>query len=198
MALKKLTNRHYNFIDIYLSQGQVNGALAYRKAFGIDSIETSKRKAYALLQDDLIKKEIEIKQEELKKKYNVKKEKIIKELVDIIDFNIMDIQTIKQYNEVVQEINPITGEVEEKEVTRNTLETNLEGLTLEQQKNIKSIELLKNGTFKITYYDRLDAIEKLNKMLNFYNDTNININTTIDTSALQELSFEELKKLVDG
>ena len=194
--LKKLTNRHYNFIDIYLANGQ-NGAAAYREAFNIDNIENSKRKAYILLKDPLIIKEIEIKREEIQKKYDIKKDRIIKELVDIIDFNVLDIQTIKQTKEIVKEINLATGELEEKEIITNSLETNLNNLTLAQQKNIKSIELLKNGTFKIQYYDRLDAIDKLNKMLNFY-ENSVSINTTIDTSSLQGLSTEELKKLVDG
>ena len=194
--LKKLTNRHYNFIDIYLANGQ-NGAAAYREAFNIDNIENSKRKAYILLKDPLIIKEIEIKREEIQKKYDIKKDRIIKELVDIIDFNVLYIQTIKQTKEIVKEINLATGELEEKEIITNSLETNLNNLTLAQQKNIKSIELLKNGTFKIQYYDRLDAIDKLNKMLNFY-ENSVSINTTIDTSSLQGLSTEELKKLVDG
>mgnify|MGYP003307127317 CR=1 FL=1 len=37
---------------------------------------------------------------ELAKKYDIKKERIIKELVDIIDFNILDVQSLKKITEI--------------------------------------------------------------------------------------------------
>lgn len=192
--LKKLSEKHYLFIERYIENG-FNGAEAYRKAFNMESLEVSKRKAYELLQDPLIKKAIEERQAELMRKYDIKKEKIIKELVDIIDFNVLDIQRIDKVTEVKQQLNAL-GEVEEVEVEKDVLRTDLKNLTLAQQKNIKSIEQTRTG-IKITYYDRMDAIEKLNKMLGFYEQT-VTIDTRIDTSALSNLTFEELEKLLKG
>jgi phage terminase small subunit len=193
--LKKLNDKHLIFIEEYLDRG--NAAEAYRRAYNVDDLIKSQRRGHQLLKDPLINKTISERQKELSEKYNIKKERIIKELVDIIDFNILDVQTLKKKKEIEERLNPLTGEVENVEVEKTTLETNLENLTLSQEKNIKSIEILRNGTVKIQYYDRLDAIEKLNKLLGFYEQT-INIDNRIDTSSLQNLSFEDLEKLIKG
>ena len=193
--LKKLNDRHYLFIERYLENGQ-NAAEAYRFAYNIKDQKQSSKRGSELISDPLIKSELNKKQEELKSKYNIKKEKIIKELIDIIDFNVVDIQTVKKIKKKEQKINYITGQFEEieKEEEEIVLQQDLDKLSLKQQKNIKSIEMTRNG-IKITYYDRLDAIEKLNKMLGFYED-NINIDQRVDTGFLQTLTPEQLKEFL--
>jgi phage terminase small subunit len=192
--LNKLNNKHILFIERYIENG-FNAAEAYRKAFKTDDLAVSKRRGWDLLQDPLIKQTISERQAELSKKYDIKKENIIKELVDIINFNVLDVQTIKKKTEIESRMNYETGKVEEVEIEKQVLENDLSNLTLSQQKNIKSIEQTKTG-IKITYYDRMDAIEKLNKMLGFYEQT-VNVDTRIDTSALSNLTFEQLEKLVN-
>ena len=49
---------------------------------------------------------------------------------------------------------------------------------------------------KYTFYDKLDCIDKLNKMLGYYQE-NLNLNTTIDTSSLKDLKTEDLFELID-
>lgn len=193
--LKNLNDKHLVFIEEYLDRG--NATEAYKKAYNSDDNKKAGSRGYQLLNEPLIKAEIEKRQKELAKKYDIKKERIIKELVDIIDFNVLDVQKLKKKKEIEERLNPLTGEIENVEVEKTTLETNLENLSLAQEKNIKSIEILRNGTVKIQYYDRLDAMEKLNKLLGFYEQT-VKIDNKIDTSSLQNLSFEELEKLLKG
>lgn len=193
--LKKINDKHLIFIEEYLDRG--NATEAYKKAYNSDDSVKAGRRGHQLLNEPLIQEEIKKRQKELSEKYDIKKERIIKELVDIIDFNILDVQTLKKKKELEERLNPLTGEVEEVEVEKTTLETNFNNLTLAQEKNIKSIEILRNGTVKVQYYDRLDAIEKLNKLLGFYDNT-VKLDTRIDTSSLKDLSFEDLEKLIKG
>ena len=195
--LKKLNDRHYLFVDRYLENGQ-NAAEAYRFAYNIKDIKQSSKRGCELINDPLIKIEISKKQEELKEKYNINKDKIIRELIDIINFNVIDVQTIKKIKKKEQKMNYSTGKIEEieTEMEEIILQQDLDKLSLSQQKNIKSIEMTRNG-LKITYYDKMDAIEKLNKMLGFYEE-NINIDNRVDTSFLNNLSHEQLLDLLKG
>ena len=193
--LKKLNDRHYLFIDRYLENGQ-NAAEAYRFAYNIKDLKQSSKRGCELIGDPLVKSELSKKQEELRNKYNINKETIIRELVDIINFNVIDVQTIKKVKKKEQKMNYATGKVEEVEVEKDEiiLQQDLNNLTLRQQKNIKSIEMTRNG-IKITYYDKMDAIDKLSKMLGFYEE-NVNTDTRIDTSSLSGLSMEQLLELL--
>jgi phage terminase small subunit len=193
--LKKLNDRHYIFVERYLENGN-NAAEAYRFAYNVKDQKQSSKRGSELLNDPLIKTEITKKQEELRNKYKINKETIIKELVDIINFNVVDVQSIKKVKKKEQKMNYSTGKVEEVEVEKDeiVLQQDLDSLSLRQQKNIKSIEMTRNG-IKITYYDKMDAIEKLNKMLGFYEEK-INFDTRIDTGSLSGLSMEQLLELL--
>lgn len=193
--LKKLNDRHYLFVERYLENGQ-NAAEAYRFAYNIKDQKQSSKRGCELVNDPLIKLEISKKQEELRDKYNIKKEKIIRELIDIIDFNVVDVITVKKVKKKEQKMNYATGKIEEVEVERDEiiLQQDLDNLSLRQQKNIKSIEMTKNGP-KYTFYDKMDAIEKLCKMVGFYEEK-INVDTRIDTSSLSGLSMEQLLELL--
>lgn len=188
---KKLNNKDINFISIYMSNGQ-NGADAYRKAYSTDNINLSKRKAYELLREPLIKEEIERQQEELKKKYDINKEDIIRQHIDITNSNFLDYYNIESYTE--KTYNEIGEEIE---VTKSRyILKDLEELTLAQKKNIKQIKMTKYGP-EIILYDRVQSLQELSKILGFYDNT-VSIDNRIDTSSLSNLTFEELEKLMNS
>ena len=186
--LKKLNTKHYLFIERYLENG-FNGAEAYRKIFNISDLEKSKKAAYILLQDDLIKEAIKDRQAELSKKYDINKENIIRDLIDIKNSNFLDYYTIEQYTDIDKE----TGE---EVIKYRYILKDLEDLSLSQQRCIKQIKMGKYGP-ELVLHDKLDSIEKLSKLLGFYDNT-VNIDTRIDTSSLSNLTFEELEKLLNN
>lgn len=181
--LKKLTNRHITFIERYLENG-LNGAEAYRFAFNEDSIETSKKKAYRLLKDPLVSQYIKERQEELKEQFNINKEDIIMDLINIKNSNIVDYLEVKTYVDDM-------GEPQAKLLLKD-----LDKLSLPQQRNIKSIKMTRYGV-ELTLKDSMDATEKLLKILGLYNE-NITIDNRIDTSSLSDLTFEQLQELLKG
>lgn len=191
-----LNDKQLLFIDEYIKNG-FNGRLAYKKAY-----PTCKSDAAAdvgsckLLKNTKVKQKLEEEKEELRRKSTITKEEILRDLKSIKDSNICDYVRIVKKTRLVDRLNYETGEMYQEEEEYNDIEyKSTDELTIEQQKNIKSIEMTKTG-IKITLYDRSDAIEKLNKMLNFYNET-INLDTRIDTSALNGLSIEDLMKIVE-
>lgn len=194
---KRLGNKDYLFIDIYLTNGQ-NGADAYRKAYDCDSIETSKRNAYQLLKNPSIIKELESRREEIKKTYDIKKEDIIKQLTDLIyNSNFLDYYTVETYKDIEAKMDYATGTMVEEEVTKTRYKLrDLDSLTLSQQRAIKQIKMTKYGP-EIVLHDRQAAIDSLSKMLGFYEQT-VNVDTRIDTSALNNLTFEQLEKLLNN
>ena len=181
--LNKLTQKHINFCEIYIEQGFNNAAGAYRKAFKMNDIESSKRRAYILLKDPLVSNYLKERQEELRKQFNINKEDLIMDLINIKNSNIIDYIDIKNYIDD-------DGEPQSKVVLKD-----LESLSISQQRNIKSIKISKNGGVELTLKDSMDAIEKISKLLGLY-ENNIVFDTRIDTSSLANLSFEQLKELM--
>jgi phage terminase small subunit len=82
-TLNKLNDAHYKFIDEYISNGFI-ASNAYAKAYGA-SPNTSRSVASVLLDDPLIKAEIELRKAELRERANIKKEDIVNTLLQLIE-----------------------------------------------------------------------------------------------------------------
>jgi len=179
--LVKLSPKHVIFCERYLENG-MNGAEAYRFAFKVDSIDNSRKKAHILLKDPLVSQYIKERQEELKEQFNINKEDIIMDLINIKNSNVADYLEVKTYVDDM-------GEPQSKLLLKD-----LDKLSLTQQRNIKSIKMTRYGV-ELVLKDSMDAIDKLLKITGMYNE-NITIDNRIDTSSLSNLSFEQLQELL--
>ena len=147
------------------------------------------------MKDPLIQEEIKRRKDELFESLKVDRDRITQELVGILDSNILDYMEVETFTDTIEKMNYNTGAMEEEEVIRTRYNLkDLSSLSVAKQKCIKSIEMTKCGP-KVTLYDKLDAIEKLNKMLGLYEQT-ISFDTKIDTGFLKDLSLEDLEKLL--
>ena len=81
-----MTKKHQLFIDNYFLH-KMNGLQAYLASYPGVSIETAKVNASKLLTKTNIKEEIAKRQELISKEYEVKKEDLIKDLIDIKNTN---------------------------------------------------------------------------------------------------------------
>lgn len=193
--MANLNKKQLLFINKYFEYN-LNATKAYKAVYNCKTDASARAASSLLLTNVNVIKEINIRKEELKKKSEITKEEIIRDLKIIKDSNICDFINIVKKTKIENKINFETGEMEEEEVEYTELEyKDTAELTTEQQKMIKSIEMTKFGP-KIILHDKQNAIDTLNKMLGYY-DENVNLNTTIDTSSIKNLSFEELEKLVN-
>lgn len=192
-----INKKQMKFIDEYMKNG-FNGADAYKRAYkSCKNNAAAKSNASRLLTNDNIKEEIERRQKELQKKSEVEIKEIIYDLKMIKDYDIFDYMKIVKENNIIQDLDITTGTIIDKEVEEiKIIYKDTEELTKEQRKCIKNIEMTKFGP-KYTFYDKLDCIDKLNKMLGYYQE-NLNLNSTIDTSSLKDLKTEDLFKLIDN
>jgi phage terminase small subunit len=83
MANKKINPRYLDFIDIYLTNG-LNGTEAYMSVYPKSSRSASKRNASRLLSREEVQEEIKRRQEEEREKYNITREWVINEYMDLI------------------------------------------------------------------------------------------------------------------
>lgn len=191
MALNK---KQSQFIDEYFNC-KFNATQAYMNVYANKSRDTARVLASQLLTNPNIKQEINKRQEELLEKSNVKKDEIIRELIDIINADLCDFVRIVKEDIKVPKIDLKTGElIEETETIYRTVITPTEELTKEQRRLIKSIKQTRTG-IEIQLYEKDKAIDILNKMLGFNSET-LNLNQTIDTSFLSGYSTEELKDML--
>ena len=192
MAL--LTKKQMAFLDEYFTNG-FNGSAAYKTVFKCKTDGTARSCSYTLLKDPDIKKEIERRQNEIQQKYNVKKEEIIKELIEIIRADLCDFIEIVEDEEEYQKLKFETGIIETKTRTiYKTIPKPTNQLTPTQRKLIKSIKQTRTG-IEIQLYEKDKAIDMLAKMSGLYNE-NISMSTTINTDFLKDKTDEELLELL--
>lgn len=192
-----LNAKQLKFIEEYINNG-FNGRKAYLKAYQTCKTErAADASAAKLLSNPSVKAKLEEEKEELRKKSDIKREEILRDLKIIKDSKYSDFCKIVKKTRIIDKINFETGEMEqEEEVYFESEPVPTEELTEEQKKCIKTIELTKWGP-RYILYEKTDAIDKINKMLGYYNEI-INLDTRIDTSSVSELTTEELMKLIEN
>lgn len=190
-----LNEKQLKFIDEYMNNG-FNIRQAYKKAYPSCKTDgAADASGSKLLSNPKVKEKIEELQEELRKKSDIKKEEILRDLKTIKDSKYSDFGKIVKKTRIIDKINFDTGDLyQEEEVYLEYEPVPTDELTEEQKRCIKTIELTKFGP-RYVLYEKNDAIDKINKMLGYYNEV-INLDTRIDTSSIQNLSFEELEALI--
>lgn len=192
MALNK---KQSQFIDEYFNC-KFNATQAYMNVYANKSRDAARTLASQLLTNPNVKEEINKRQEELQDKSNVKKEEIIRELIDIVNADLCDYVQIVEKERIIPKVDIETGEIVEiKEKYYDTIFTPTDQLTKEQRKLIKSIKQTRTG-IEIQLYEKDKAIDTLNKMLGFTSET-LNVNSSVDTSFLQDISTDELREMLE-
>ena len=191
--LLKLNDNHILFVREYINNGN-NAAAAYRKVYKVEDQKKSSRRGHQLATDPLIKEEILRQQQEVQRKFeeDTRLENIIQKHINISNSNFLDYYTLETYKDI--SLNELGEEIEVTK-TRYILK-DLSSLSIEQQKNIKQIKMGKYGP-EITLYDKVASLQEICRLLGLYENT-LSVDTRIDTSALKNLSTEDLKKLLSN
>lgn len=184
-----LNKKQLLFIDKYMTNGK-NGTNAYIEVYKPKNTSIANGSASRLLANVKVKEEIARREQEELKRYNIKREQIIKELLSILESDYMDY--FKFNIEIIKDLDE-DGNIYEKERISKRLKLP-EELTLEQRRAIKSIKTNKFGEQELELYDKQFSINQLNQMFG-YLEQNINIDTKVDTSILKDFTKEELLKI---
>lgn len=112
-------------------------------------MDTINNKAYQLLKRDDIRARVKELEERLQKRHDISKDKIVKELKGIVETNVLDYIEVK-------------GEGTDQSIVIKDLNQ----LTKEQQKSIKSIEPTRDG-IKVEFHDKITALDRLSKMFGY-------------------------------
>ena len=186
-----LNKKQRLFIDKYMTNGK-NATRAYMQVYSPKNDNVAAVQASKLLREPKVKEEIARREKEEIEKYNVKREdqmKILFAIRDckIADYYVYDIDTMTIYDK--------DGEAHTKEIINKRMKLPNE-LTEDQMLAIKEIKETKSGNQEIVLYDKQFAIQELNRMCGFLEQT-IKVDNKLNTSDLKNLDFDDLLKLVN-
>lgn len=191
----KLTPKQKIFCDEYLVD--LNATRAYKVAYpSCKKEETINAAASRMLRNVKVKDYIDKRMKDREKRTEITQDKVLNELAAIAFSNGSKYAKVVKktaYNEDGQPIlDPETGEAMKYKTVDLVL---TDELTDEEKKAISSIKRGKNG-IEVSTCDKVKALELLGKHLGMFTDKvelkgNMNIN-----NPYEELSTEELKKLV--
>ena len=154
----KLTIKQENFCTKYVECGNASGA--YRSAYSCDNMKaiTVNRKSFDLLNNGKIAARIEELKNELKDKSDITKERILSELAKIAFSSIAHLHTtwieLKDFEKL----------------TRDQAASIKSISTKTQKKNVgtsENPEIIDVDYIKIELYDKLKAMESINRMLGY-------------------------------
>lgn len=105
--LSKVQAKHAKFVENYFLNG-MNMTQAYFDTYNC-TIETARKKSYQLMRTDEVKQMIKDKRVELLDKFDIRKEKIVKDLMDIIDMNMDKPQRHNTAIKAIEVLNKMLG-----------------------------------------------------------------------------------------
>lgn len=162
----KLTIKQEKFCNKYIECG--NASEAYRFAYDCSRMkpESVNRLSNALLNDIKITSRVQELQEELKKKSDISKERIVKELDCIMKAKINDYVKIveKEYENIKIDENGGTQKVIDKYLCVEL--TPFNQLSEEQLKAVESVKQGRHG-IELKLYSKPNAIERVCKMFGY-------------------------------
>lgn len=158
--MSKLTLKQEKFCNLYIELG--NASEAYRRSYSCSKMKTESinRKAAELLANGKVSARVAKLQEALRVKSEYKKEDALKTLVNIARANTLNyvgIQEVEFDNVKMQQV----------------IVKDLSKLTKEEQACIKSLQPLRGGGVKLELYSRIDAIDRISKMLGWDEPTKV-------------------------
>ena len=186
----KLTPKQEKFCNYYLESG--NASEAYRRAFSCQNMaeQTVWVKASCLLAKDKVKVRIGQLRAELQKRSDITKDEAVSILADIARANIINCLDVKSAN------NFTTVTVKD-----------LNSLPKSIQSSIFSIKATEKGGYELRLYNKIDAIEKLSKLLGWdepirqdvtTNGKDIGQQIIFSPTPLTEQDIKEIKEIQNG
>ena len=166
--MNKLTIKQKKFADEYIISGNATES-AIKAGY---SDKTAYSSGQRLLKNVEVKEYIQKRQEEERKKHEIRKEDIISEFAAI------------GFNDITEFIS-IKG--------RRVIIKSTDDLTPQQRKAVSSIKKTKFG-IEVTFYDKPKALDSLCRILGF-NEDKLTIQGEIN-NPLKGLTTEDLKKLI--
>lgn len=143
----KLSIKQEKFCNYYLERG--NASEAYRRAFSCEKMaeQTVWAKASVLLTKDKVRARVEELRAEMQRRSDITKDEVVGILADIARANIVDVLELKRRADYT-----------------TILIRDISKLPLNVQRSILSVKSNDKG-YEIKLYNKIDAIEKLSKML---------------------------------
>lgn len=169
----KLTVRQENFCNYYLETG--NASEAYRRAYTCNGWleKTVWERASALMANNKVATRIRDLQLQMQKRSDISKDEAVSILADIARANIVDAVEIKRSKDYTV-----------------MLVKDLSALPKNVQRAILSVKASEKG-YEIKLYNKIDAIEKLSKLLGW------DAPTKQEISVVEPLSVDEAKKIIN-
>lgn len=186
----KLTAKQEKFCNYYLESG--NASEAYRRAFSCQNMveQTVWVKASRLQAKEKVKERIGQLRAELQKRSDITKDEAVSILADIARANIINCLDVKYANNFTT-------------VTVKDLTSLPESI----QRSILSIKATDKGGYELRLYNKIDAIEKLSKLLGWNEPIRQDVTTNgkdigqriiFSPTPLTEQDITEIKEIQNG
>ena len=172
--MSKLTVKQENFCNYYIETG--NASEAYRRAYSCGNMkdETVNERSCRLLKEYKISTRVKQLQEKLQEKSDITKEEVLKELTYIVRARVTDVMSAKGLTVKVKDLKDLPDDV---------------------VSCISSIKKTKGG-IEVRFYDKIQAIDRLSKMLGWDEPSKMDIKGSIDTGMFEKMSKEELEEYI--
>ncbi len=114
--MKRIEDRYEAFVNQYLINGQ-NAKEAYMTVYQQFNVKVAEANSSRLLGNAKVKALLEVKQEEIRRKYDVKKEDLVKVLKDLLEQTIADndrpnlLKTVQELNKMIGSYAPVESNV---------------------------------------------------------------------------------------
>lgn len=172
----KLTVKQENFCNYYLESG--NASEAYRRAYSCGNMapDTINRKAVELLNNGKITARVGQLQAILQERSDISKDEAVRELSNIVRARVTDVLFAKGTTIKIKNLEDLPDHV------------------------VSCISVMKKvkGGIEIKLYDKISAIDRLSKMLGWDGLTRVDLQGSVNTSFLEQMSNEELEEFIRG
>lgn len=174
MNMTKLTPKQENFCNYYLETG--NASEAYRRAYSCGNMapDTINRKAIELLQNGKITARVGQLQAILQERSDISKDEAVRELSNIVRARVTDVLFAKGTTIKIKNLEELPDHV------------------------VSCISVMKKvkGGIEIKLYDKISAIDRLSKMLGWDGPARVDLQGSVNTSFLEQMSDEELEEFI--
>lgn len=142
-----MTSKQKAFVDEYLID--FNATRAYKSVYtGVKNDDVARKNGSRLLTNADVKEYLEVRTAEREARQEIKQDRVLKELSNMIDLDVTEVVSIDNDTVLVKDTSCLTAE---------------------QKKCIKSIKQTRDG-IEIQFYDKMKALELLGRHLGMFTD----------------------------
>ena len=174
MNMTKLTPKQENFCNYYIETG--NASEAYRRAYSCENMkdETVNERSCRLLKEYKISTRVSQLQADLQERSDISKDEAVKELTNIVRARVTDVLFARGTTIKIKNLEELPDHV------------------------VSCISVMKKvkGGIEIKLYDKISAIDRLSKMLGWDGPTRVDLQGSVNTSFLEQMSDEELEEFI--